>query len=83
MTLAKLLVLAAAVAATASCASRGTEPDAQGFRTSEAFYAQHEQPFYNVDSRKGNIYPMDASRSISEQDCTGPVPLDQGNLRCK
>jgi hypothetical protein len=27
--------------------------------------------------------PMDAKRKIAEQDCSGPLIVDDGNLRCK
>jgi len=27
--------------------------------------------------------PMDSSRKVAEQDCSRPVTLDQGNLRCR
>jgi hypothetical protein len=35
---------------------------------------------YN-DPRKAP--PLDAARKVSEQDCTKPVDLEAGNLRCK
>ena len=34
-------------------------------------------------SMKPNPTPMDPGRKISEQDCTKPIVLDRGNLRCK
>ncbi|MFL6572943.1 MAG: hypothetical protein ACJ8G4_14400 [Burkholderiales bacterium] len=34
-------------------------------------------------ARAGLLPPMDSKRKIAEQDCSQPVALDQGNLRCK
>ena len=27
--------------------------------------------------------PLDAARTVAEQDCTKPIALDRGNLRCR
>jgi hypothetical protein len=27
--------------------------------------------------------PLDPARSVAEQDCTKPIALDRGNLRCR
>jgi len=27
--------------------------------------------------------PLDSARSVAEQDCTKPIALDRGNLRCR
>lgn len=34
-------------------------------------------------ARAGLLPPMDSKRKIAEQDCSKPIALDQGNLRCK
>jgi hypothetical protein len=37
----------------------------------------------NPHSMTSNSNPMDPERKVSEQDCTKPMVLDGGNLRCK
>jgi hypothetical protein len=37
-------------------------------------------PDYNVE---GPVPAMDGSRKVNEQDCTKPVDLTAGNLRCR
>ena len=53
-----------------------------------ALFGNEERP----ESRPGNLAdlrrdnepaPPDPARRISEQDCTRPIELDGGNLRCK
>jgi hypothetical protein len=34
-------------------------------------------------ARAGLVPPLDSKRKIEEQDCSKPVVLDEGNLRCK
>lgn len=49
-------------------------------------YASNPQPFPNPASFFSQNLPapeMAASRRISEQDCSKPVDLTLGNLRCK
>src|SRR5262245_56864302 len=34
-------------------------------------------------ARAGLVPPLDSTRKIAEQDCSRPIELEQGNLRCK
>jgi len=38
---------------------------------------------YLVETDPAYAPRMDSSRKIDDQDCTKPVVLDQGNLRCR
>jgi hypothetical protein len=38
---------------------------------------------YGVQASLDYAPPMDRERKISEQDCSKPLDLDRGNLRCK
>jgi hypothetical protein len=38
---------------------------------------------YGVPASLDYAPSMDRERKVSEQDCSKPVALDQGNLRCK
>jgi hypothetical protein len=31
----------------------------------------------------GQPAPLDPARTVAEQDCTRPIALDRGNLRCR
>ncbi len=34
-------------------------------------------------SAAGRAAPLDPARTVAEQDCTKPIALDRGNLRCR
>jgi hypothetical protein len=34
-------------------------------------------------SAAGRRAPLDPARTVAEQDCTKPIVLDRGNLRCR
>jgi hypothetical protein len=34
-------------------------------------------------SAAGRSAPLDPARTVAEQDCTKPIALDRGNLRCR
>ena len=34
-------------------------------------------------SAAGRLVPLDPARTVAEQDCTKPIVLDRGNLRCR
>jgi hypothetical protein len=34
-------------------------------------------------SAAGTPAPLDPARAVAEQDCTKPIALDRGNLRCR
>jgi len=38
---------------------------------------------YGVQASLDYAPPMDRKRKISEQDCSKPLDLERGNLRCK
>lgn len=60
------------VAATASCSStRGASSDARN------------KPATTASASGGSTAQMDPKRKIAEQDCSKPVDIYQGNLRCK
>lgn len=61
-------------AATASCATDGGSPGSYGMA---GRYAG------NPAAGSAPPPPMDPARKIAEQDCSKPVAVDQGNLRCK
>lgn len=48
-------------------------------------YDMSTPPIVNpvYDDRELHTRPLDPQRKVSEQDCTQPVDLTQGNLRCK
>ena len=48
-------------------------------------YDMSTPPIVNpvYDDRELRARPLDPNRRIAEQDCTKPVELTQGNLRCK
>jgi hypothetical protein len=46
--------------------------------------ATESQPGYEMGSDEyGHVPAADPTRAISDQNCTQPVALDGGNLRCK
>ncbi len=47
-----------------------------------ALVVQGERPFTLQDAGR-ETYALDPERSISEQDCTRPLPPAGGNLRCR
>jgi hypothetical protein len=36
-----------------------------------------------TSSAAGGPAPLDPARTVAEQDCTKPIALDRGNLRCR
>ena len=36
-----------------------------------------------TSSAAGGRAPMDPARTVAEQDCSKPIALDRGNLRCR
>ena len=76
MRTAVLLLLSLSALLLAGCAS---DPDFQ------VGYDMSTPPIVNpvYDDRETHARPLDSSRKVSEQDCTKPVDLTQGNLRCK
>ena len=62
------VLLASAVAATAGCATTGGASGDDSTMYSGTFGPKPE---------------LNPDRTISEQDCTKPIVLDGGNLRCK
>ena len=60
---------------------------------SEAFGSPNLPPRYEgstfsdlyggTTARAALVPPLDAKRKIAEEDCSKPVALDEGNLRCK
>lgn len=71
-TAAAALILALA---TASCATNGGAPGAS--------YGMAGRSVGNPATGSASPLAMDPQRKIAEQDCSKPVALDQGNLRCK
>lgn len=61
--------------ATASCATNGGSPGAS--------YGMAGRSAGNPAAGSASPPPMDPARKIAEQDCSKPVALDQGNLRCE
>jgi hypothetical protein len=51
-------------------------------QTPDARYSARAQKEGTQRQAKGAPPPMDPARKVSEQDCSGPVVPDQGNLRC-
>jgi hypothetical protein len=48
-------------------------------------YRMDSRPMYGgaTGGATGRTPALDPNRKISEQDCSKPVVLDEGNLRCK
>ena len=70
-------LFAATLLSLAGCSSAPAD-DKPGYQMSDAPLAN---PVYDERELKGP--PLDPSRKVSEQDCSKPVDLEHGNLRCK
>jgi len=65
------LSLAFALTLAAGCGSDPAARDSYGMTGSTGYPARSSAP------------AMDPKRNVNEQDCSRPLTLDQGNLRCK
>ena len=68
-----LLVLS--VAALTACATPETSTDMT--------YLSANQDVAKPSTARATPPPMATNRKVNEQDCSKPVVLDQGNLRCR
>jgi len=59
--------------------------DAYGVQTGSRPHAPSFRDAYGVQTGVAAAYapPMDSGRKVAEQDCSRPLTLDQGNLRCR
>jgi len=46
-------------------------------------YTMTEEPSNNRTLAAGQPAPLDPTRSISERECSKPIPLPDGNLLCR
>jgi hypothetical protein len=73
----RLVVALLLAALTAGCSS---VREAYGTQTVSATSFRHA---YGIQDGLAYAPPMDRKRNVFEQDCSKPVALDRGNLRCK
>jgi hypothetical protein len=80
----RLLIATIFAAGFSACASSKKDPAAAQSAPQPTPPAQTQSWMksrdYNVE---GPVPAMEASRKVNEQDCTKPIDLTAGNLRCK
>lgn len=65
----------------AGCASRQSDP---GYASSETLrYSMTGVPGNDATVAAGQPAPLDPARSITERDCSKPIDMGGGNLRCR
>jgi hypothetical protein len=72
------------IGAAGASGSVSIHTDVAGALAIAATMALIANTLYGIENENSRYVPeLDPSRRVSEQDCTKPIDLTQGNIRCK